>query len=84
MVGPVQYQGSAQAAVKAANLDYLEFRTVPNALQGIPALVLLLAATILAVSERPQEPATAAARDVSFEIRALCPETMPQSPASTL
>jgi hypothetical protein len=28
----------------------LEFRTVPNALQGIPAVILLLAATILEVS----------------------------------
>jgi small multidrug resistance family-3 protein len=29
---------------------HLEFRTVPNALQGIPTVVLLLAATILEVS----------------------------------
>ena len=31
-------------------LTHLELRTVPNALQGIPAVVLLLAATILEVS----------------------------------
>ena len=31
-------------------LAHLEFRTVPNALQGIPTVVLLLAATILEVS----------------------------------
>jgi small multidrug resistance family-3 protein len=31
-------------------LAHLEFRTVPNALQGIPAVVLLLAATVLEVS----------------------------------
>jgi small multidrug resistance family-3 protein len=31
-------------------LAHLEFGTVPNALQGIPAVVLLLAATILEVS----------------------------------
>jgi hypothetical protein len=31
-------------------LTHLEFRTVPSALQGIPAVILLLAATILEVS----------------------------------
>ena len=35
---------------QSPNLAHLEFRTVPTALQGIPAVVLLLAATILEVS----------------------------------
>jgi small multidrug resistance family-3 protein len=36
--------------VTTTHFDSLEFRTVSNALQGIPAVILLLAATILEVS----------------------------------
>lgn len=37
-------------AAAVANAAHLEFRIVPTALQGIPAVILLLAATILEVS----------------------------------
>jgi hypothetical protein len=40
----------AYCATPSPNVTHLELRTVPNALQGIPAIVLLLAATILEVS----------------------------------
>jgi small multidrug resistance family-3 protein len=42
--------GRWHTAVTNTHFESLEFRTVSNALQGIPAVILLLAATILEVS----------------------------------